>query len=57
VQINSVVGEAAGIPLFISLDPYGQNFPYTTLASILRDRSVPASGPPPRCCWTSAPRD
>ncbi len=37
-RIEAVVDEAVGIPLFILLDPCGQNLPYETLARILRDK-------------------
>ena len=37
-RIDAVIDEAAGIPLFILLDPCGQNLPYATLVRILRDR-------------------
>lgn len=37
-RIDAVVDEAAGIPLFLLLDPCGQNLPYATLVRILRDK-------------------
>ncbi len=37
-RIDVVVREAEGIPLFILLDPCGQNLPYEQLVTLLRDQ-------------------
>jgi three-Cys-motif partner protein len=37
-RLDDVVREAAGIPLFVLLDPCGQNLPYEQLAALLRDQ-------------------